>query len=209
MHAEFPDCAGAARYSDPTMGTGSSGGGANQWARPVLLAVACIVIGFVVGWFARGDGGGVVLPTVADAVQTTATVAQVDTLGTSTTFDTTGTTATTGTTDTTGTTGTTAGSVARDQINLVILNGTTTSGLAAKTQSQAESIGYTTVGVGDAPETQATTVAYYRTGEDAAAKQVAADLGAQTEEPLTAGSGVESAAIAVQPDVDVVLVLGG
>lgn len=206
MHAEFPHCAGAARYSAATMGTGSSGGGVNQWARPVLLAVACIVIGFVVGWFARGDGGGVVLPTVADAVQTTATVAQVDTLGTSTTFDTTGTTATTGTTDTTGTT---AGTVARDQINLVILNGTTTSGLAAKTQSQAESIGYTTVGVGDAPETQATTIAYYRTGKDAEAKQVAADLGAQTEEPLTAGSGVESAAVAVQPDVDVVLVLGG
>lgn len=203
MHAEFPQCADVDRYSDATMGTGSSGGGVNQWARPVLLAVACIVIGFVVGWFARGDGGGVVLPTVADAVQTTATV-QVDTLGTSTTFD------TTGTTDTTDTAGSSvSGAPARDQIKLVILNGTTTSGLAGKTQSQAESIGYTSVGVGDAPSTQATTIAYYRTGEDAAAKQVAADLGAQTEEPLTAGSGIESAAVAVQPDVDVVLVLGG
>ncbi len=188
----------------PRMGTGSSGGGANQWARPVLLAVSCIVIGFVIGWFARGDGGGVVLPTVADAVQTTATIA---------TTSTTATTATTGTTDTTGTTGTTgatvAGAPARDQINLVILNGTETTGLAAKTQAQAESIGYANVGVGDAPATQANTVAYYRTGEDAAAQQVAADLGAQTEEALTAGSGVESAAVTVQPDVDVVLVLGG
>ena len=187
------------------MGSQSSGGGgASQWARPVLLAVACIVIGFVVGWFARGDGGGVVLPTVADAVQTTATIA---------TTSTTATTATTGTTDTTGTTGTTgatvAGAPARDQINLVILNGTETTGLAAKTQAQAESIGYANVGVGDAPATQANTVAYYRTGEDAAAQQVAADLGAQTEEALTAGSGVESAAVTVQPDVDVVLVLGG
>jgi hypothetical protein len=192
------------------MGTGSSGGGANQWARPVLLAVACIVIGFVVGWFARGDGGGVVLPTVADAVQTTATVAPVDTTGTSTTFDTTGTTATTDTTGTTGTSGSTVtGAPARDQINLVVLNGTQTSGLAGKTQAQAESIGYVNVGKGDAPETQATTVAYYRTGEDAAAQQVAADLGAQSEEPLTAGSGIESAAVTVQPDVDVVLVLGG
>jgi len=196
------------------MGSQSSGGGgANQWARPVLLAVACIVIGFVIGWFARGDGGGVVLPTVADAVQTTATVANVDTVGTSTTFDTTGTTATTGTTDTTGTTGTTgstvAGAPSRDQINLVVLNGTETSGLAGKTQTQAESIGYVNVGKGDAPEPQATTVAYYRTGEDAAAKQVAADLGAQTEEPLTTGSPIESAAVTVQPDVDVVLVLGG
>lgn len=194
-------------------GSGSSGGGANAWARPVLLAVACIVIGFVVGWFARGDGGGVVLPTVADAVQTTATVANVDTVGTSTTFGTTGTTATTGTTDTTGTTGTTgstvAGAPSRDQINLVVLNGTETSGLAGKTQTQAESIGYVNVGKGDAPEPQATTVAYYRTGEDAAAKQVAADLGAQTEEPLTTGSPIESAAVTVQPDVDVVLVLGG
>ena len=191
----------------PDMGTGSSGGGANQWARPVLLAVSCIVIGFVIGWFARGDGGGVVLPTVAEAVQTTATVASVDTTGTSTTFDTTGTTATTDTTGTTG--GTVTGAPARDQINLVILNGTETAGLAGKTQTQAESIGYTTVGVDDAPETQATTVAYYRTGEQAAAQQVAADLGAQTEEALTDGSPIESAAVTVQPDVDVVLVLGG
>ena len=194
----------------PRMSTGSSGGGANQWARPVLLAVSCIVIGFVIGWFARGDGGGVVLPTVADAVETTATVASVDTTGTSTTFDTTGTTATTDTTGTTGTTGgTVTGAPARDQINLVILNGTETAGLAGKTQTQAESIGYTTVGIGDAPETQATTVAYYRTGEQAAAQQVAADLGAQTEEALTDGSPIESAAVTVQPDVDVVLVLGG
>ena len=191
----------------PCMSTGSSGGGANQWARPALLAVSCIVIGFVIGWFARGDGGGVVLPTVADAVETTATVASVDTTGTSTTFDTTGTTATTGTTGTTG--GTVTGAPARNQINLVILNGTETAGLAGKTQTQAESIGYTTVGISDAPETQATTVAYYRTGEQAAAQQVAADLGAQTEEALTDGSPIESAAVTVQPDVDVVLVLGG
>ena len=196
------------------MGSQSSGGGgANQWARPVLLAVACIVIGFVIGWFARGDGGGVVLPTVADAVQTTATIATTSTTATTATTGTTDTTGTTGTTDTTGTTGTTgatvAGAPARDQINLVILNGTETPGLAAKTQAQAESIGYANVGVGDAPATQANTVAYYRTGEDAAAQQVAADLGAQTEEALTAGSGVESAAVTVQPDVDVVLVLGG
>lgn len=196
------------------MGSQSSGGGgANQWARPVLLAVACIVIGFVIGWFARGDGGGVVLPTVADAVQTTATVSTTSTTATATTgTSTVGTTDTTGisTTGTTGTTGATvAGAPARDQINLVILNGTETTGLAAKTQAQAESIGYSNVGVGDAPATQANTVAYYRTGEDPAAQQVAADLGAQTEQALTAGSGIESAAVTVQPDVDVVLVLGG
>jgi LytR cell envelope-related transcriptional attenuator len=196
------------------MGSQSSGGGgANQWARPVLLAVACIVIGFVIGWFARGDGGGVVLPTVADAVQTTATVSTTATTATAPTgTSTVGTTDTTGisTTGTTGTTGATvAGAPARDQINLVILNGTETTGLAAKTQAQAESIGYSNVGVGDAPATQANTVAYYRTGEDAAAQQVAADLGAQTEQALTAGSGIESAAVTVQPDVDVVLVLGG
>ncbi len=196
------------------MGSQSSGGGgANQWARPVLLAVACIVIGFVIGWFARGDGGGVVLPTVADAVQTTATVPTTATTATATTgTSTVGTTDTTGisTTGTTGTTGATvAGAPARDQINLVILNGTETTGLAAKTQAQAESIGYSNVGVGDAPATQANTVAYYRTGEDPAAQQVAADLGAQTEQALTAGSGIESAAVTVQPDVDVVLVLGG
>ncbi len=200
-HGETGHGAAHPRYSGPTMGTRSSRNSANQWARPVLLAVSCIVIGFVVGWFARGDGGGVVLPTVADAVEQTLSIQTTDTVGTSTTVD------TTGTTDTSGSTVTSQ--PPRAQINLVILNGTETTGLAAKTQTQAESIGYMTVGIGDAPETQATTVAYYRPGQEAAAQQVAADLGAQTEELLVAGSGIESEAITVQPNVDVVLVLGG
>ncbi len=192
----------------------SRGDGGPAWARPVLLAVSCIVIGFVVGWFARGDGGGVVLPTVGNAVATTApmdtTTAPVDTSGAPT--DTTGLTDTTGTTDTTSTTDTTgatvAGAPARGQIRLVVLNGTQTAGLAAKTQAQAESLGYVNVGKGNA-STQATTIAYYRTGQNAAAQQVGADLGAQSEKPLVAGGTIESAAVTVQPDVDVVLVLGG
>ena len=90
----------------------------------------------------------------------------------------------------------------------VVLNGTATKGLAAKTQAQAQAIGYVNVGKGNAA-VQPTTIAYYRTGQDAAAKQVAADLGAQSEDALVAGSTIESAAVTVQPDVDVVLVLGG
>ena len=187
----------------------SSRGGTNAWARPVLLAVSCIVIGFVIGWFARGDGGGVTLPPVGQAIETTATVAPTDTTATSAAIDTMGTTATVDTTGTTGTTGSTiSGAPARDQIKLVVLNGTATAGLAAKTQSQAQAIGYVNVGKGNAA-VQPTTIAYYRTGQDAAAKQVAADLGAQSEAALVAGSTIESAAVTVQPDVDVVLVLGG
>ncbi len=188
-------------------------GGTNAWARPVLLAVSCIVIGFVIGWFARGDGGGVILPPVGSAIQTTATVPATDT--TAITMDTTATTgvSTTGTSttgvSTTDTTGSTvSGAPARGQINLVVLNGTTTAGLAAKMQVQAQDIGYMKVGKGNSP-VQPTTVAYYRTGQDAAAQQVAADLGAVSEKPLVAGSTIESAAVTVQPDVDVVLVLGG
>ncbi len=194
-------------------GNDTSRGGTNAWARPVLLAVSCIVIGFVIGWFARGDGGGVILPPVGSAIQTTATVPATDT--TAITMDTTATTgtSTTGTstigTSTTDTTGSTvSGAPARGQINLVVLNGTKTTGLAAKTQAQAQVIGYMNVGKGDSP-VQSTTVAYYRTGQDAAAQQVAADLGAVSEKPLVAGSTIESAAVTVQPDVDVVLVLGG
>jgi len=172
------------------------------------LAVSCIVIGFVIGWFARGDGGGVTLPPVGSAIQTTATVPATDT--TAITMDTTATTgtSTTGvsTTDTTGST--VSGAPARGQINLVVLNGTTTAGLAAKMQVQAQAIGYMKVGKGNSP-VQPTTVAYYRTGQDAAAQQVVADLGAVSEKPLVAGSTIESAAVTVQPDVDVVLVLGG
>ena len=189
-------------------GNSSSRGGSNAWARPVLLAVSCIIIGFVIGWFARGDGGGVTLPPVGTAVETTATVPAVDTVPMDTT-GTTFTTATVSTTDTTGTTGATvSGAPARDQIKLVVLNGTATAGLAAKTQAQAQAIGYLNVGKGNSP-VQPTTIAYYRTGENAAAKQVAADLGAQSEQPLVAGSTIESAAVTVEPDVDVVLVLGG
>jgi len=187
----------------------SSRGGTNAWARPVLLAVSCIVIGFVIGWFARGDGGGVTLPPVGQAIETTATVAPTDTTATSAAIDTMGTTATVDTTGTTGTTGSTiSGAPSRDQIKLVVLNGTATAGLAAKTQSQAQAIGYVNVGKGNAA-VQPTTIAYYRTGQDAAAKQVAADLGAQSEAALVAGSTIESPAVTVQPDVDVVLVLGG
>jgi len=192
-------------------GNSSSRGSSNAWARPVLLAVSCIIIGFVIGWFARGDGGGVTLPPVGTAVETTATVPATDTVAVDTTgtIDTTATTATVSTTDTTGTTGATvSGAPARDQIKLVVLNGTETAGLAAKTQAQAQAIGYMNVGKGNSP-VQPTTIAYYRTGEDAAAKQVAADLGAQSEQPLVAGSTIESAAVTVEPDVDVVLVLGG
>ncbi len=182
-------------------------GGTNAWARPVLLVVSCIVIGFVLGWFARGDGGGVILPPVGAAIQTTATVPTTDTTATVPTTDT---TATVPTTDTTAITDSTvSGAPARGQINLVVLNSTETAGLAAKTQAQAQAIGYMNVGKGDSPVAQPTTVAYYRTGQDAAAQQVAADLGAVSERPLVAGSTIESAAVTVQPDVDVVLVLGG
>lgn len=169
----------------------------------MLLAVSCIVIGFVIGWFARGDGGGVVLPAIGNAVVTTADTATAP-VDTSTTP-----TDTTGMMDTTGTTSSAiAGAPVRNQIKLVVLNATTTAGLAAKTQVQAEGLGYVNVGTGNASP-QATTVAYYRTGENAAAQQVGADLGAQSEKPLIAGSTIESAAVTVQPDVDVVLVLGG
>ncbi len=184
-------------------GNNTPRGGTNAWARPVLFAVSCIVIGFVIGWFARGGGGGVILPPVGSAIQTTATVPTTDT--TAITMDTTATTDTS-TTDTTDST--VSGAPARGQINLVVLNGTTTAGLAAKMQVQAQAIGYMKVGKGNSP-VQPTTVAYYRTGQDAAAQQVAADLGAVSEEPLVAGSTIESAAVTVQPDVDVVLVLGG
>jgi hypothetical protein len=192
-------------------GNDSSRGGNKSLAQLVLLGVSCVVIGFVIGWFARGDGGGVVLPAVGTAVETTATApaastVAADTTGTTATVSTTGTTGTTATTDTTG--ATVSGATARDQIKLVVLNGTETAGLAAKTQAQAEAIGYVNVGKGNAA-VQPTTIAYYRTGEDAAAKQVAADLGAQSEQPLVAGSTIESAAVTVEPDVDVVLVLGG
>jgi hypothetical protein len=192
-------------------GNDSSRGGNKSLAQLVLLGVSCVVIGFVIGWFARGNGGGVVLPAVGTAVETTATApaastVAADTTGTTATVSTTGTTGTTATTDTTG--ATVSGAPARDQIKLVVLNGTETAGLAAKTQAQAEAIGYVNVGKGNAA-VQPTTIAYYRTGEDAAAKQVAADLGAQSEQPLVAGSTIESAAVTVEPDVDVVLVLGG
>lgn len=95
----------------------------------------------------------------------------------------------------------------RKDVKVVILNGSRTPGIAGDAASALEAVGYENVGVGDAPDLTRTSVAYYRTGEGAAARRVADDLGFASTAPLETGSGIESAGVTVQPDVDVVVVL--
>jgi hypothetical protein len=177
--------------------------------RPVLLVVSCLVIGFVGGWLLRGDDGPVtVLAPTPEGEQPDVPV-----------ITTGGGTATTGSGTTgTGTSGggTTAPSTTtapeepaappdRADIALAVLNGTTTTGLAAQTAGEAEGLGYVGVTAGNAPTSTKPTIVYFRSGQRAAAQRVARDLQVGAVQQLPASGALADAA----PDeADVVLVLG-
>ncbi len=172
--------ADAARPAPP-----ASGGG---WLRPVILALSCLVIGFVGGWILRGGGGGATALPPADNGTTTE--------GTQTAPV------------TTQARPQPPPAPARAGVTLVILNGTSVTGLAARTKTQAEGLGYTNVGIGNAADDGSPTTAYFRAGARAAARQAATDLGARRVQPLPAGSQIEAAALEALPDAEVVVVLG-
>jgi hypothetical protein len=156
----------------------------------VALVVACLVIGFVVGWVVRGDNGSVtVLPTGSAAI-----AAQTAPGG--------GATAPGGRTVTADTPP--APPPARSDIALAVLNGTGTAGLAAQTAGQAESLGYRAVATGNAPAESGPSVAYFRPDKRPAARRVADDLEIRRIRPLPRGAVAGAAPAAA----DVVVVLG-
>jgi hypothetical protein len=171
--------------------TPDPGAGARAWARPVALVVACLVIGFVVGWVIRGDDGSVtVLPTgsAAVAAQTSQDATTTAPHGRTVTAD-----------------APPAPPPDRSDIALAVLNGTGTAGLAAQTAGQAQSLGYPTVATGNAPAESGTTVAYFRRDQRPAARRVADDLQIGRVRPLPRKGGVADAAPSA---AEVIVVLG-
>jgi hypothetical protein len=176
--------------------------GGRAWVRPVALVASCLVIGFVGGWVVRGDGGPVTVLSPAAPVDSGATGSVTAGSGTVS--------APTGTSTAPGTSTATAPAAPapppdRADIALVVLNGTSTSGLAAKTAAQAESLGYSGVTAGNAPSSTSPSIAYFTPGQRAAAQRVAKDLQVGRVEALPATGALATAT----PDgTDVALVLG-
>lgn len=187
----------------PAVGGGGSHAPGGGWIRPVALVASCLIIGFVGGWIIRGDDGPVTVLAPAAPVDDGDTGA-VTTGGTST--------APGSSTTTTGTTGgaTTAPAPPapppdRADITLVVLNGTSTSGLAARTAGEAEALGYPGVATGNAPTSTSPTIAYFAPGQRPAAQRVAKDLQVGAVQALPKTGTIADAA----PDgTDVLVVLG-
>ena len=186
----------------PGQGGGGSHAPGGGWIRPVALVASCLIIGFVGGWIIRGDDGPVTVLAPAAPIDDGATGSV--TTGGQTTAPGSSTTGTTGG-------GTTTAPAAptpppdRADITLVVLNGTSTAGLAARTAGEAEALGYPGVTTGNAPTSTSPTVAYFAPGQRPAAQRVAKDLQVGTVQALPKTGTLADAA----PDgTDVLVVLG-
>jgi len=178
--------------SEPA-GVPRSSAGAGHWIRPLILAASCLVLGFVGGWVIRGGGGkSVVLPSP------TATA--------------TSTTATSGAATTTAPGAAAAPVVQRSTVSLAVLNGSSVTGLAARTGDRAKALGYSSdnLVVGNAPTQTGPTTVYYRPGARASARLVATDLmkpAARRIAPLP-GDGALTAQTPEAAAAQVIVVLG-
>lgn len=195
-----PDSDTDAGAPGPPPDGGGHGGMGGGWVRPVALVASCLVIGFVGGWVLRGDDGKVTVlaPAEPAGAEGTPTVTAGGTVTAPVTTPGAGTPTSTAP----------AEPVAppdRADISLAVLNGTNTTGLAAKTSGEAEGLGYSGVTAGNAPTTSDPTTVYYRPGRRAAAQRVAKDLQVDAVKALPASG---SLAAAVPDGVDVALVLG-
>jgi hypothetical protein len=173
------------------------------WLRPIVLAVSCLVIGFVLGYVVRGGGDG--SSALVERPPATTAPAATEPAGT-TPADTTpaGTTPS----DTTATIPSTTPELppARSEVRLAVLNGTNVQGLAGRTATAAEELGYVEVTAANAPAQTGGSVAYYRPGSQAGAEMVAQDLDILGGVlPLPAGGALAEAA---PPNADVIVVLG-
>ena len=160
----------------------------SPWARIAGVAVGALLLGFVIGWYARGDGGDG--PTVRAAGAERAPAV------------------TTGGAAGNGAVTTEAPDPlpARAELRVVVLNGTGITGLAGRTAALLAADGYPAPVAGDGPASDGTTVVYYR-GENApAARRLASDLGGSPEVRPLASGAVDSAA---PEDAQLVVLLAG
>jgi LytR cell envelope-related transcriptional attenuator len=181
-----------------------------DWVRPVVLAVSCLVLGFVAGWALRGgDDGAIIIPAAPEATITAESPPPA-----AATTETTGTTATTATTDTAPPAVTVPDPAPppppalpeASAVTVAVLNGSGVTGLAGETATKLEGVGYTGVTPGNTAGQIGPTIVYYRPGEELAARKVAQDLGfgAAAVRPLTDAVPVTEAPAAAQ----VIVVLG-
>lgn len=180
-----------------------------DWARPVVLAASCLILGFVAGWALRGgEDSPIIIPAAASEPATT-TAERPTTTAPATD------TATTATTPTVPQTVTEVEPAAAAEpslpdpadIPVAVLNGSGVTGLAGETAKRIEGLGYTGVTAGNAAATQAgPSIIYHRPGGDLAARRLAQDLGyALTQvKPLADAALVSEAPATAQ----VILVLG-
>lgn len=154
----------------------------SNWIRPVVLAVSCLILGFVGGWSLANVGGdSVTLPeasvdvTVQRPSPGTTTVAPVDEQVPD-----------------------------RAQVVVQVLNGTARTGLAASTAAQLKGLGYAKVAAGNTSAQSGPTVVYFRDGQRAAAQRLARDIQVDT---VTAIAGTPLAASAPAA-AQLVVVLG-
>ncbi len=175
----------------------------SNWIRPVILAVSCLILGFVGGWTLASVGGDTVdLPDASLDVTVGDTTAATD--GTPTGAQT-GTGEQPAGTDTGTATGgeTPDAPPARDTVNVAVLNGSGVNGKAGETATTLKGLGYTTVQTGNAA-TRSGDVVYYRADAKPAADQVAADLRIAEVSPIEGAAIASSAPAAAQ----VIIVLG-
>jgi hypothetical protein len=174
------------------------------WWRPLVLGASCLVIGFVLGWMVRGDGGGPA--TVVAQGDTTEASEPTPPADTSTAPDDTATAP-----DDTSTSGTTV--TAEDQttppapgeVSVAVLNATSVTGLAAQTADELAAEGYSDVTTGNAPATTGASTVYYRAGAEAAAAQLAEDADAAGGTAPLPSSGELTDAVPAEAQVALVL----
>lgn len=167
------------------MSTSVTPGRNSAIARLAAIGLACLVVGFVVGWFVRGDGGDAAVLPAATVPSTTAT--------------------TTGSTSTGSAPPTPAPLPKRSEVTLAVLNGTTIAGFAGRTAAKATSLGYPAPTAGNTPSITGPTVVYFRPGKRPAAQRVAQDLGFPTIKAMPTTGAIAQNAPA---GASVVVVLG-
>jgi hypothetical protein len=180
----------------------------------LVLAVSCLVLGFVAGWALRGgEDSPIIIPAAASEPTPTATVEAPQPApppAASTDIETTSATDTTATGPSTVTeTEPPAPEPTLPEpsaIQAAVLNGSGVTGLAGETTTKMEGLGYTGVTPGNTAAQTGPTIVYFRPGGDNAARKVAQDLGyglAQVK-PLTNAALVAEAPATAQ----VIVVLG-
>jgi hypothetical protein len=133
-----------------------------EWVRPLILAISCLVLGFVGGWVARGgEENPVTLPEAGgEPIVTTPVQPPPPAV-----------------TETEPLPPAPPPLPERSEVALAVLNGTTQQGLAAQTATRAQGLGYTGATPGNAPAQAGPTVVYFRAGNEQIALRVAQDLG--------------------------------